>query len=240
MIKCHLPALILFCLCSAACSRASPASKDSLPALLVRLDSLQHTNSPGRYFAALYLSVSREAATLFLPLANKRERELMEKLSLHFAGYFFQAAEACRKDEGLPAPWQASFGNDGSSPARQLLYGINAHINGDIWKALTTCFTPAELAELKPVYKRYYQVLKRQYDLFYDLTLVQSGQFRRLHTFSLGFSRHYGKYLVKVWRKRQFRLAEMYFSNERRFERKRKKVERKAARTDKLISRYIR
>jgi hypothetical protein len=120
-----------------------------------------------------------------------------------------------------------------------VLYGINAHINGDIWQALTNEFTLEELQQLKPSYFAYQKGLLKDYDSIYKFAYATSPRLRLFHLLSLGLDKWYGKVLLSRWRKRQMHLAELYFINEDRFRRKLKRVHRKMTRLNDNIRRNI-
>ncbi len=206
--------------------------------LLTRLDSVRQSNSISKHFAAIYFETTIGAVNYF-STADERVQQLMERLELQFASYFLRAAEAHTQKETIDRPWQAYYLDSSAPSLRYILYGINAHINGDIWQALTTAFTAAEIEELKPWYFAYYNELRKEYEAVYRTGLAQNKRLRLLHALTMGLDKAYGKIMLKRWRNRQVKLAVLYFHDQALFEKKLKKLQRKTRRLDRLIRKNI-
>ena len=206
--------------------------------LLARLDSVSCSPAVSRHFATLYLTTTFNAVDFFYD-RDPRTRELMERLEARFAGYFFRSVNAYHDKTPIPVEWKAYYEDPAATELSYILYGINAHINGDIWQALTTEFTLEEIRELKPGYFSYYKGLTRIYNEVYEMALSQSLKLRFLHTITLGLDRPYGRFLLAKWRRRQMRLAEWYYTNKPLFEKKKKKLERKKKHLDRLIRKNV-
>ncbi|MBN8675750.1 MAG: hypothetical protein J0L56_16575 [Chitinophagales bacterium] len=211
---------------------------DNSVALLARLDSVRQSNSISKHFAAIYFETTIGAVNYF-SRADERVQQLMERLELQFASYFFRAAEAYAQNEKIPPAWQAYYQDSSTSSLRYILYGINAHINGDIWQALTGTFTAAEIEELKPWYFAYYNELQKEYDTIYRRALAHNKKLKLLHTLTEGLDKAYGKIMLKHWRNRQIRLAVLYYNDRVLFEKRLKKLQRKTRWLDRLIRKNI-
>lgn len=206
--------------------------------VLAQLDSIRKGNSPARYFAAIYYDVV-ESAIPWMATRDARQQQLMDRLERRFAEYFFCGVTASVNGGELPSSWHAYYSDASASELRHWLLGINAHINGDIWQAITSEFSPEELRLVKPVYFSYHKQLVRAYERIYEQAWAGEPKIRRLHAFSLGIDRLYGRLLLSRWRKRQVRLAELYFSDRRRFDRQLARVQRKMRRINKLVAKNI-
>ena len=117
--------------------------------------------------------------------------------------------------------------------------GANAHINGDIWQALTNSFSRDELVTLKPFYKDYNKKLYQIFDELFDAGLACDRRLRNLHAITFGFDKVYGKILLHKWRNRQLKLAIYSFNNTRKFKKMKKRVEHKMQRIDSMITRKL-
>lgn len=217
---------------------ANTQISDRSVALLARLDSVRQSHSVAKHFAEIYFETTIGAVNYFSG-TDERVQQLLERLELQFAGYFFRAAEAYRQKEIIPDAWQAYYRDSSASSLRYILYGINAHINGDIWQALTDAFTAAEIEELKPWYFAYYGELQKEYEIVYRRALAQNKKLRLFHSLTIGLDKAYGKILLKRWRNRQVKLAVLYFNDRPLFEKKLKRLQGKTRRLDRLISRNI-
>lgn len=232
----RLCVIIFFFSCN---SHPVPAQiSDRSLTLLVRLDSIRQSSSVSKHFADIYFETTIGAVNYFSK-ADERVQQLMERLELQFASYFFRAAEAHREKENVPRPWQAYYQDSNAPSLRYILYGINAHINGDIWQALTSAFTAAEIEELKPWYFGYYRELQQEYEAVYRRALAQNKKLRFLHALTMGLDKAYGKIMLKRWRNRQMKLAVLYFNDRALFEKKIKKLQGKTRRLDRLIRKNI-
>lgn len=228
----------LFFFFSSTAHFAEAQISDRSVALLARLDSVRQSHSVSKHFADIYFETTIGAVNYF-STADVRVQQLMERLELQFASYFFRAAEAYKLKEIIPPPWQAYYEDSNASSLRYILYGINAHINGDIWQALTTAFTAAEIEEIKPLYFAYYVELQKEYDTIYRRALSQNKKLKLLHTLTIGLDKVYGKVLLKRWRNRQVKLASLYFKDQVLFDKKLKKLQEKTRRLDRLIGKNI-
>jgi Family of unknown function (DUF5995) len=225
-------------LVSFMCHHASAQVTDRSLALLDRLDSVRQSHSVAKHFAGIYFETTKGAVHYFSK-SDERVQQLIERLELQFASYFFRAAEAYLRKEILPRAWQAYYEDSSASSLRYILYGINAHINGDIWQALTTAFTAPEIEELKPWYFAYYRELQKEYEIVYSSALAQNKKLRLLHTLTIGLDKAYGKIMLKHWRNRQIRLAVLYYNDRVLFEKRLKKLQRKTGRLNRLIRKNI-
>ncbi len=217
----------------------SPAQyNENTAAVLLKLDSLRKENSVSRHFASIYFEATANALSYFSK-KDMRTQELIARCEASFASFFFRAADAYHRKEKPPAEWQLYFRDSAASSLRLILYGINAHINGDIWQSLVAEFSEDEITELKPAYMEFYEELVKLYRKLYETAYDTSRKARFIHHASLGIAKPYGKWMLLRWRKRQVRLAELYFSDRAVFERKLQKNRRKMDSLNKFIRRNI-
>lgn len=215
-------------------SRVNAQDSDEAISLLQKLDSVRNSSSISRYFADIYFETTVNAVSYF-STADVKVQGLMDRMEKRFAGYFFRSVNAHENNLPVPREWKAYYKEKNAPPLRYILFGINAHINGDIWQALTTEFTVEELEEIKAPYFLYYDELLKEYSRVYESAIVSNPKIRLLHTVSFGFDKAYGKLLLTRWRKRQVQLAELYFTNKPQFEKELKKLQQKMDRLDNLI-----
>jgi hypothetical protein len=210
---------------------------DETVRLLSRLDSVRNSTSVSRHFAAIYFETTAGAMDYFSQ-QDQRGQQLVQRLELCFADFFFAAAEAHQENRPVAREWDAYYADSAASPLACLLYGVNAHINGDIWQALTLEFTAQELNELRGYYLRYIRELYLIYETVYARALSENKKIRTLHSLSLGLDKWYGRTMLVRWRKRQLRLAGLFFTNQSLFEKKRKLLDRKMERLNRLIKKH--
>lgn len=211
-------------------------SPGDMAPLLQKLDSVRNSLSISRHFAGIYFETTIHAVHFFSE-ADIKTQSLMERMEKRFADYFFRSADAHESRGAIPAEWKAYYQDTTASSLRYVLYGINAHINGDIWQALTAEFTAEEIKTIKEPYFLYYRELLKEYENVYEAALTSNPRIRLLHQLSFGFDKFYGKIMLHRWRKRQMQLADLYFNDRLLFERKLRRLQRKMSCLNRLIRR---
>jgi Family of unknown function (DUF5995) len=202
--------------------------------LLLKLDSLSQQKNSTSHFAKLYAETFTNTI-LYFQNEDKSRKVLANRFETSLASFFFKAAAMADKNTGS---WQTYFADTTHSPFQYQLLGINAHINGDIWQALTKEFTLNELREFKPIYLSFLKKgMVRQYNDFYMHTALAVPKVRLLHFVSLGLSKNYGRLKLVAWGKRQLRLGLLNQTNPAKFARKQKSLNRKTMRLNQLILR---
>jgi len=202
--------------------------------LLQKLDSVKSSTSVASYFASIYLATTQNAIHFFSKY-DQPVQQSFQRLESRFADYFFFSAEAysCKKE--IPVEWKDYYSNVSLSPLQYQLLGINAHINGDIWKALTDEFTLQEIKRIKKYYKGFNKGLNEIYiDVYHDARR-SNPKIRGLHFASLGLDKSFGERMLYRWRKRQMQLAILYFTNSSRFTKRHKKLQAKMKRLNNMI-----
>ncbi|MCX6317150.1 MAG: DUF5995 family protein [Bacteroidetes bacterium] len=224
--------------CTSLFRSASAQGPSSARELLMQLDSIRHSTSVARHFAAIYVETT-DRAIHFFSGSTDSVRARTERFELNFAGYFLRAVQAYQTNQSPADGWKDYFADTSLSPLHYQLMGINAHINGDIWQALITGFTPAELKAYRPDYRRFQRSLNQQYRRLYEQVRPTHPLTKFLHSITLGLSKWYGQQRLVNWRTRQFRMAGLYYNNPSLFEIRRKAAAQKMKRINQLILRRL-
>lgn len=206
-------------------------------ALTSRLESVRMCPGNERHFAELYLQTTH-LSDLYIESLPAEGRSLMKRLEERFAIYFFRAIDSNNRCGDVPGEWKNYF-NGNYSPLQLKLMGANAHINGDIWRALSENFSPEEIRELSPFYKRYDQSIKNIFDDLFKKGIRSHKRLHDLHVVTLGLDKVYGRMLLKKWRNRQLRLAILKLGNKQKFNALKKRIDKKRTRIDKMIIRRL-
>lgn len=207
---------------------------DTTIGLLRKLDSVRNSSTVSRHFAGLYFNVTAGALDYFSK-EDKPVQDFMQRLENRFADYFLLAAEAYNRGADLPVAWKNYYTDTSLTPVQYLLVGANAHINGDIWQALTSEFSLQELKQYKRVYYRYNKKLKAELLNIYDEAFNAVPKLRLLHFLSAGLDKQYSKLMLLRWRKRQMKLSMLWFTDRDRFQTKLTGIRKKMAKLDKLV-----
>lgn len=202
--------------------------------ILKKLDSARNNSSVAKYFADLYFNTTVRAISFFSH-REAQQKNLIVRFETRFADYFFKAAEAYHRHDTVPGEWETYFADSTFSPLQYKLFGINAHINGDIWKALTAEFSNEELKKMKKSYVWFQHSLIRQFMEFFRESYQSSARIRQLHFITAGLEKEYGKMLLKSWRRRQYRLAFLFYSAQKQFAVKLNRLNRKMNHINHLI-----
>ena len=206
-------------------------------AVTTRLDSVTMCPGRERYFGELYLQTTRLTDTYIEALPEQGKR-LMKKLEESFVTYFLSAIHANNGGMEIPEEWKNYF-SGALSPLQLKLMGANAHINGDIWQALTDNFSAGEIGQVKPFYKKYNKYIGRSFDVLFQSAIRSDKRLHHLHLITLGFDKLYGRLMLKKWRNRQLRLAILKFEHPNRFVAMKKRIYKKRNRIDKMIIRRL-
>lgn len=202
--------------------------------LLEKLDSVGKSVSPASHFAKIYITATANAIH-FWQTRTEEEKKLNRRFETRFASYFFSAADSFNNRKKIPEEWSLYFQASDTSLLQYHLLGINAHINGDIWKTLTAEFSSGELKLYKNSFLAFNKTLNKQYYSLYEKLLMQNRRMRFLHQITNGMDRWYCSQMLLKWRKRQMKLAEFYYSKPALFLRKEKSLSKKKLRLDKAI-----
>lgn len=105
-------------------------------ALQERLDTLTPAEEPKREFLATY-----QRTTIAVARAVERgvfeDPEWVEEWDVVFADLYLAAFDAARAGTAVPRPWRLAFdAPEDLAPLRQVLLGVNAHVNYDLPQAL--------------------------------------------------------------------------------------------------------
>ncbi|MEI2737471.1 MAG: DUF5995 family protein [Chitinophagaceae bacterium] len=207
---------------------------DTTIGLLRKLDSIRNSATVSRHFAGLYFNVTTGAMDYFSK-EDKTVQHFMQRLENRFADYFFNAAAAYNSGAGMPVAWKNYYTDTSLTQVQYFLLGANAHINGDIWQALTSEFSLQELNQYKRFYYRYNKKLKEEILSIYDEAFNTVPKVRLLHAVSAGLDKQYGKLMLVRWRKRQMKISMLWFTDRDRFQIKLTSIRKKMAKLDKLV-----
>ena len=191
------------------------------------------------HFGELYLKTTISADT-YIETLPEQGRILMKRLEQNFAQYFFRAIDASYNGSPVPNEWKNYFNGKDLSVLQLKLMGANAHINGDIWQAMSCSFTLEELKSLKPYYKNYNRSIAKVFDDLFESAIENDKRLLNLHSLTLGLDKVYGKMVLRKWRNRQLKLAINSYSNPKKFKRLKKQTETKMNKIDKVIMKRLR
>ncbi len=206
-------------------------------ALLDTLQIIAGTQTPAKHFAALYY----QAIEITNKYADKQPdsvKRFIFGFEASFAPVFFTSYKNCINHTPQIPAWQQYYADTAMNELQYKFMGMNAHINGDMCRALRDTYAYDTLRK----YRR--QLLKFQEALnsFFDSIYNNSGKFKklnRLHFLTMGIDRIIGKKMVLHWRKKQVQMAILYYTSPVRYERNRKRLQRRMRLWDRFAVRWI-
>jgi Family of unknown function (DUF5995) len=118
------------------------------------LESMEREADPKRHFLATYLRMTR-AVSDELTSGKFLDPAWVERWDIFFAELYLNALEAWNANGTLAEPWRVAFAADTDLPVlRQVLLGMNAHINYDLPLSLLSVIDDEEFADPEVVAKR--------------------------------------------------------------------------------------
>jgi hypothetical protein len=202
------------------------------------LDSMARIPGQPAYFSEIYLATVQSVEKK-LKVANPQEHAFIRKYELGFMQFFIDDCFHFSRKEPVSSVWTNYFSDLKGTPLRLQLKGVNAHVNGDVWKALTQSFSFRELKENRHNFLMYQAALNNAVDQFYFKYLKKNNKLRVFHIASLGLLRNMGHLLLKRWRARQVKIALLYYNNPSRFKKKRADLDKKRERINRFIDRFF-
>lgn len=242
--------LVLFIGCLFLLPSAGTTQHSSVPALALSqflqdaekfkeaekwIDSISTTTHTGNVFSAFYtLSMKniRAQANSYQPGG----KEFIEKFMHSFAIIFLSAWEQDQKNTLVKGSvWWNYFNHPNALTWQMVIAGVNAHINGDMWKALAFNFSEKELLLHKKEFLRLQKALQEVLNNFYSSLVAENNYMRKLTKFTRELPLFLANRILYKWRSRQMKLAVLYHTDRVKFDRLLSKVDKKKNRNDEII-----
>jgi len=206
--------------------------------VLKKLDSVKNSTSVAKHFAGLYYTSSVNLHS-FISGSSFQDSGFVLRMESSFLLFFLEAAVADKNQKKVPEPWRVYFSHPALSELQFKLAGANAHINGDLWQALCHEFNSEEIKRNKKGFINLNPSFRNTYRMFFNDAAAANKKVAVIQKFSLGLGKWYGWLMMKRWRKRQVKLAILYYENPYRFVKKEKAISKKKQRIDRLILRKL-
>ena len=198
------------------------------------LDSISKTNSKAKHFSSLFIHTLQEIENQ-LQEKDTATATFTRKFELAFIRYFTDECSRHANGDSVGKIWQAYFYGPEKNILEYQLTGANAHINGDIWKALVNNFTKEEIEANAAGFISYQKSLDRIFNKYFDEAKKHSFKLWLYHAVSLGLDKTLGRCLLHKWRRRQEKLAVLYFTDKKKFEKQLNRIDKKRKRIDRKI-----
>ena len=206
--------------------------------ILDSLRSIIRENDQSKYFASIYcnavLKTNQQAYT-----KNEELRKFVFDFEASFSHFFLEAHRQHKTGEPIFDNWKPYYTKDSLNDLQYMIIGINAHINGDFWKALVQTHSYDSIRKYKKDLVRFQSSLNFIIDSLYK-EKKEYKRVRAIHTITLGLDKLLAHQMILKWRKKQIRLALLYYRNYDRLDKKLKRLNRKIYRFDRFAVRWLR
>jgi hypothetical protein len=238
-ISCLIFALVRFSAHSQTAFTGYPVNPVDPPGLSVmeKIDSISRSAGAAACFAKVYSQAMIHIAGQMKTM-DPDIQFFIQRFESGFAEYFLSAVnDHVHSSLSTESEWSCFFSSPEAGPWQLVLLGVNAHVNINIWQTLVTNFSKREIRQYKKPLLAFQAAVAKVFYPFFDTVLTHSRYLRFLHFFSLGLDKKFGKHILYKWRRRNVKLALLYYTHPRKFERRRCRVYKKKNRIDKLILR---
>ncbi|MFN8250525.1 MAG: DUF5995 family protein [Ferruginibacter sp.] len=197
------------------------------------LYAISKDSSISRYFAALYYT-SGLAADHYAVAQPADACRFLRKFKDSFAIFFLEANKRYQQKQPQSPGWQQYYADTSLNTLQYYFLGMNAHINGDMWQALVKAHPYDSIRKYRKPFLAFQHSLSRLFDTIYA-GFTNNKKLKRFHVLTLGTDKYYGKRMMLQWRKRQVKLALLFYSRPAAFKRRLKKNRRRMQRLDHFI-----
>ncbi len=204
------------------------------------LDSLQNIikeNDQSKYFASVYCNAVRKTNE---QAYTKKEavRKFVFDFEASFSHFFLEAHRLHKTGGPMLDNWKPYYAADSLNELQYMIIGINAHINGDFWKALVQTHSYDSIRKYKRELIRFQSSLNFIIDSLYK-EKKQYKKVRTIHTVTLGLDKLLAHQMILQWRKKQIRLSLLYYRNHHRLDKKLKRLHKQSSRFDRFAVRWL-
>ncbi|GAB2805637.1 DUF5995 family protein [Ferruginibacter profundus] len=205
--------------------------------LLDTLQEIAGSNTPSKHFARLYYKAieSTNGYTITKPDSVKQFIFGFESV---FAPAFFRSYRNYLTHQPQEFSWQHYYADTGLNELQYQFMGMNAHINGDMWRALKDKYGYDTLKKYRQPLLQFQKTLNSFFDSIYTAT-VKYKKVKRLHLFTLGADKIMGRQMIFTWRRRQVQMALLFYSNPAKCKRKLRRVKKRMQHYDKFAANWI-
>ncbi|MBK5272045.1 MAG: hypothetical protein JJE22_13625 [Bacteroidia bacterium] len=212
-------------------SRSNKSSDNSIR----KVDSIAHRPGIASHFAKIYSQSMTNIAKQTQSMGSEAKL-FINKFEITFANYFINAFVDYENGTlAESSDWKCYFSNPTIQPWQFVLLGVNTHINIDMWRSLADNFSEKEIRQNKKLFLTCQSSVKKTYRQFFDTLLMESTYLRFINSFAKGFPQKLGEMIVYKWRKRNVKLAILYYYRPEKFEKKFARIKKKKQRIDNLI-----
>lgn len=224
-------------ICFTAHSNVAESQPRYNAALLDTLVEISKSPTPARYFAKLYFNAI-ETTNQYISTKPDSVKKFICGFESSFAPAFFRSYNNYINRREQEIGWREYYKDTSLNRLQYEFIGMNAHVNADMAIALHNTYDYDTLKKYKKQIIRFQHVLNKYFDSIYNTTGAYP-KIKKLHLFTLGLDRSAGKKMILSWRKRQVRLALLYFTNPDKYKSNMYRLQKKRARWNRFAHKWI-
>lgn len=215
-------------------SKAQPRYNDGI---LDTLEKIAASNNQSAHFARLYHNAI-EKTNEYARDQSGNVQQFIFGFETAFSQRFIKANGHFVNHEPQDFSWQYYYSDTAMSELQYQFIGMNAHINGDMWQALKEKYGYDTLKKYRKPLIRFQRALNVFFDSIYSTTATYK-KIGRLHQYTLGLDKVVGRKMVLNWRKRQVKLAMLFYSKPRKCARKWRQLQKNMLRWDRRSTHWM-
>ncbi|MEP6676103.1 MAG: DUF5995 family protein [Ferruginibacter sp.] len=205
--------------------------------ILDTLEQIAATKTVSVNFARLYHNAI-EKTNLYAKDQPENIRQFIFGFETAFSQRFIKAHQHFMQHQSQDFSWQYYYSDTSLNELQYQFIGMNAHINGDMWQALKDKYSYDTLRKYKRPLIKFQQAL----NIFFDSVYTTTGKYKKikhLHEFTLGLDKAMGRRMVLQWRKRQVKMAMLFYRKPKKCARKWNHLQKQMLRWDERAVNWI-
>lgn len=197
---------------------AATAQQKYNESLLDTLQQIASSNTTAKYFAQLYYNTIT-ATNSYAATKPDSVKDFIFGFESLFAPAFFNSYQNFISHRPQTYEWEQYYSDTTLTALQYHFIGMNAHINGDMWRCLKDKYGYDTLKKYRKELLHFQKTLNSVFDSMYT-TSRQYKKVRTLHLITVGMDKIMGRQMILHWRKRQVRLALQYYRHPQKCRRK--------------------
>ena len=205
--------------------------------ILDTLEQIAATNTNSSHFAKLYHNAI-EKTNDYARNEPENVKQFIFGFERSFSQRFIKASKNYIQHQAQEFSWQFYYADTTLNELQYQFIGMNAHINGDMWQALKDKYCYDTLKKYKNPLLKFQSALDKVFDSMYS-TAGAYKKIKRLHFYSMGLDKPVGRFMVLNWRKRQVKMAMLFYTDPKKCKRKWNHLQKHMLRWDKRAVKWM-
>lgn len=202
------------------------------------LEKISLSETRSSYFAAMYKNAILKTNDQ-INSKTQSTKDFVIAFEKEFSRLFFKCVEDSKNGMPVFSNWKNYYEKKSLNKIQYITIGINAHINGDFWRALSTAHSYDSICKYRKELFSFQKSMNSVADSIYKAE-KNYKRVNTLHLLTFGLDRKFSKLMVRKWRKRQIRFAMLSYTHEDRLKKKLKHLNNQMKRFDRFVIKWLR